>query len=76
MANEMENAVVETTENTEKVGFFKKHGKKILIGVGAAVAAGAAFLIGKHVGSKKSTTSTCDSDDYIYESNDEPVDDI
>lgn len=72
MANVNENAVVEATENTEeKVGFFKKHGKKLAIAGGILGAIGAGVLgyaIGKNRGSNANTTAD-DSDDYSSESN-------
>ena len=70
MANEMENAVVETTENTEKVGFFKKHGKKIAIGGGIALAAVLAGLGIKALVNKRNS-GECGSEDYNTESYDE-----
>lgn len=72
MANVNENAVVETTETEGKVGFFKKHGKKIAIAGGALLAGLAGYGIAKLV-SKKGNTESYDSDDYSSES-DESVD--
>lgn len=66
-----ENAVVETTENEGKVGFFKKHGKKIAIGLGALGAVGLGYALGKLSG--KRNANACDSEDYSSES-DESVD--
>ena len=66
--------VVETTDNTEqKVGFVKKHGKKIAIGLGALAAAGIGYLIGNIVGSKKNTTNEGDSEDYNTGCDDETI---
>lgn len=65
MANVNENAVANATENTEKVGFFKKHWKKIAIGGGALLTVLGGCAVAKCVMDK---TNAGDSDECSAES--------
>lgn len=59
-AEEMEEELMEESKFAKVKSFGKKHGKKILVGLGAVALAVAGYALGKKNGNKSESGSDCD----------------